>query len=141
MGRSNRAKRFKRFRKDDEIPKELELDLTDGIEVQEVIEEPKTEEQPVAKIEDDVTDVVVTPKQTVVQKPSAPYNPNSANGLLNSILTTLLTQEYNRLHQQLLNIKQQLDAQKLITEPTKKEEPVALYSDAEYTEKNEAKDI
>lgn len=45
-----------------------------------------------------------------------PQNPNSTGGLLNSILTTLLNQEYVRLQQQLMNIKQQLDAQKLIND-------------------------
>lgn len=106
MGKKNRSSR--RFRPVEEPKEELTIVVEDVVEVTE-------EPQPVKEVEV-ITDVVPF-VQPVRPRPSPTYNPNSATGLLNSILTTLLTQEYNRLHQQLLNIKQQLDAQKMVSEP------------------------
>lgn len=132
MGKRNRSSR--RFRYVEEPKEELTIVVEDTVEV---IEEP----QPVKEVEV-VTDVVPVMRPKPVQpRPSATYNPNSATGLLNSILTTLLTQEYNRLQQQLMNIKQQLDAQKLATEPTQETSSLDLYTDVEDTEGSEAKPL
>lgn len=134
MGKPNRSGR--RFSKPAE---QIKLIVQDVVEV--------TEEQQAV-----METPPIVPAVNPQPRPSAAYNPNSANNLLNSILTTLLTQEYKRLQQQLMNIKQQLDAQNLVTEslpePPPLEEPTPKSSeepsldendDFRHNERNEAK--
>lgn len=103
----------------------------------------KRNRSPRRLVVEDTVEVVEEPTVNTnvvpVEKPRPVQNPNSAGGLLNSILTTLLTQEYNRLQQQLLNIKQQLDAQKFVTDSIVDVEPIDKKPEIKDNESNEAK--
>lgn len=113
MGRSSRAKRIRKYNK---VPQPEKPEIaTETIELCEESNAQIVEQLYATNDSDAITDVVpIMKEQNTQRKTASAYNPNSAPALLNSILTTLLTQEYNRLHQQLINIKTQLDEQKSI---------------------------
>lgn len=123
MGKSNRTPR--RFKDCNKPQEDIKIAIEDSIEV----------------VEDQLYTEVTPVQKPQVAQHVIPHNPNSAAGLLNNILTTLLNQEYARLQQQLLNIKQQLDAQKLITQSTQDSPPVDLYTDVEDTKNSEVKPV
>lgn len=111
MGRSSRAKRIRKFDK----AQHLEI-IGQPIELHEDRDAQSIEQSCVTNDCGGITDVVpIMNELPAQQKTTLSHNPNSASALLNSILTTLLTQEYNRLQQQLMNIKRQLDEQKVIS--------------------------
>lgn len=137
MGKTRRSKYTKPFEyKVKSVPEKLEEPqlISDGELISEPVVLEHTEQvplppvmqvvlQPTPKevVPEPVPEPVKKPTEVqVIPKPTPKPRPQQQN-VLNALLNTILTSEYQRLQQQLFNIKQQIDANQLPVESTNKD--------------------